>query len=54
MNNDFTYNINKCNITDIFLFTVLSKVIYKSKSVLIYIIISNVTHIKFYKYCHYK
>ncbi len=27
--NDFTYNINKCNITYMFLSTVISKVIYK-------------------------
>ncbi len=27
--NDITYNINKCNITCMFLSTVLSKVIYK-------------------------
>ncbi len=28
--NDITYNINKCNISYIFLSTVTSKVIYKS------------------------
>jgi len=26
---DFTYNTNKCDITYMFLFTVISKVIYK-------------------------
>ena len=27
--NDFTYNINRCDMTYMFLFTVISKVIYK-------------------------
>ncbi len=52
--NDFTYNTNKCDIKDIFLFTVKCKVIYLYvKSVISNVIISNVNCIKCYKYCHY-
>jgi hypothetical protein len=48
---NFTYNINKCNITCTF-FTVLSSHLLV-KSIVVNVIISNV-NIKCYKYCHYK
>ncbi len=46
--NDFTYNINKCDIKYMFLFTIRRKL--DIKSVVSNVIIRSVT----YKYCHYK
>jgi len=54
INGDFTFNINKCDISYMFFYLHVKSFIYKKKTFISDAIINNVICIKYYKYCPYE